>query len=144
MLFEIATTLELVATSALAGIIWLVQRVHYPALRDTGGTPEFYALNASRTTPVVAPLMLVEAAASAYLLIYHQNITHSVLFFLVVAIWILTFAVAVPLHRRLAERGYERPRLQRLVDRNRPRTILWSIRALALITIQLIPPELVP
>ena len=45
---------------------------------------------------------------------------------------------------RIDEGLHERPRLQRLVDRNRPRTILWSIRALALITIQLIPPELVP
>ena len=133
MLADTAVTLELLATGALTGIIWLVQLAHYPALRDVGpAPPEFYARNATLTGRVVAPLMVLELVCAAYLFIHTQDILRAVLLAVVVALWIVTFVRAVPLHKRLAERGYERLRVDRLVKRNRTRTTLWTLRAAVL------------
>ena len=59
------------ATLAMMGLIWFVQVVHYPLYAKVGpqAFAEYHALHVSRTTSVVAPLMLAELGAAVWLLL---------------------------------------------------------------------------
>jgi hypothetical protein len=126
------------SASAMTGIIWYVQVVHYPLFAAVGDEVWFsyHADHERRTGWVVAPLMIVELGTAAGIVVLGG---HGILavagLVLAGSTWILTFSLAVPLHRRLnAER--ELATLRRLVDVNWLRTAAWSahgVVALALL-----------
>ena len=62
--------LQVAATLALVGLIWFVQVVHYPLFAKVGSSSfaDYEQSHQRRTTLVVAPLMLVEAATAIALL----------------------------------------------------------------------------
>ncbi len=122
------------STLALFGLIWMVQVVHYPLMRDVGRDSfrAWHEQHLRRTTWVVGPLMTVEAA-SALVLLYHPPMgsPHWIVglgIALVLVVWISTAVLQVPMHRRL-EFGWDEGAHRRLVTSNWVRTIAWSIRA---------------
>ena len=66
MTTEIILAAQALASSAMCGLIWFVQMVHYPlfAHTDTTHSPDYPDENQRRTAPVVIPPMLVEAATA--------------------------------------------------------------------------------
>jgi hypothetical protein len=122
------------ASVALAGLIWFVQRVHYPMFASAGPDrfPAYELEHAHRTTLVVAPLMVTEAATAAVLLVLEPGAATLVGALLVVALWSSTVFLQVPCHRALRSR-WDAAAHRRLVRTNWLRTLLWSGRgALAL------------
>lgn len=131
----------------MTGLIWFVQVVHYPAfLTVARAGPDalrtYAASHASRTTLVVAPVMLVEMATALLLLIIAFadqsapasdvrgfRIGVSVGAVLIVAVWLSTFGVQVPLHGRIQATGETRF-IDTLVATNWIRTVLWTARGL--------------
>lgn len=119
-------------TLAMTGLIWFVQIVHYPLMAKVGA--EGYSLyqhtHMSRTTWVVAPLMLTELGTAALLIpmlgpaSYPITISGLVL---VVLIWVSTAALQVPAHKGLTQ-GFAERAHRRLVATNWLRTIMWSVR----------------
>jgi hypothetical protein len=124
--------LQLVVTLSLVGLIWFVQIVHYPMLRDRGAVPfsSVHAEHSSRTGWIVAPLMITELVAAVSLLVYGDpplaGLTRAGLV-LVGVLWASTFLIQVPLHRVLA-RGWNADAHRRLVRTNWIRTAAWSGR----------------
>ncbi len=125
--------IQLCSTSAMFGLIWFVQVVHYP-LFEQANEPTFAAEHATRTTFVVAPLMLLELGSSAAFLrdawrpvvvSTHEAWTGVVL---VGVIWLSTALLQVPLHNRL-QRRHSVEDARRLVATNWVRTAAWTIRA---------------
>lgn len=120
------------STSAMMGLIWFVQVVHYPLMARVGA--QDYSLyqhaHMSRTTWVVAPLMLTELATAVLLVpmlgpaSYPITISGLVL---VVLIWVSTAALQVPAHKGLTQ-GFAERAHRRLVATNWLRTIMWSVR----------------
>lgn len=123
---------QLALTAAMAGVLWVVQLAVYP-LFDAVGTAGFTAYHrrySRAVTWVVAPLMLAEAASA--LALVRQGVRGPL--FLgslatLATIWVMTFSVQVPLHRRLA-RGYDATAHRLLVLTNWFRTALWTARAI--------------
>lgn len=121
------------STSAMTGLIWFVQVVHYPLMARVGA--QEYSLyqhaHMSRTTWVVAPLMLTELATAALLIpmlgegAYPITIPGLVL---VVLIWVSTAALQVPAHKGLTQ-GFAERAHRRLVATNWLRTVMWSVRS---------------
>jgi hypothetical protein len=115
-----------------------VQVVHYPLFHRVGegGFAAYEQAHTRRTTFVVAPLMLVESVSGVALPFLCvpplPALAVGVSLGLVALLWIVTFAVQVPLHRKL-ERGYERPSVDRLVASNWVRVMLWSARSAVMI-----------
>jgi hypothetical protein len=117
----------------LTGLIWLVQRVHYPLLAVVGDK-EFVAYereHVRRITPVVAPMMLLELVAALCLVVLSPP---GVLAFLSVAgllvlglVWGSTWILQVPAHRIL-EHGRDPAVIAGLVRSNWIRTVGWSLR----------------
>ncbi len=126
------------ATLWMTGLAWFVQVVHYPLMAAV--PPEAFILyerlHRQRTTRIVAPLMLAEAALAALLLLgppagIGRRWTASGAALLAL-IWISTLAVQVPLHERLS-RNFDERLHRRLVRSHWFRTSAWTLRsALAL------------
>jgi hypothetical protein len=123
------------ATLFMTGLIWFVQVVHYPLFAGVGPR-EFpaYSLRHQRlTTLVVAPAMLIEAAAASWLTLAPPSgvpawMPWSALL-LLGSIWLSTAVLQMPLHGRLAA-GFDAAAIRRLVAGNWIRTAAWSVRSL--------------
>ncbi len=119
-------------TLMMAGLIWMVQLVHYPLFARVG--PETFALyereHTRRITWLVGPLMVAEALTAGSLLVLggpalrRPALAGAVLLGI---IWASTALLQVPCHERLS-RAWEAAAFTRLVHTNWIRTIAWSIR----------------
>jgi hypothetical protein len=124
-----------IATGLMAGLCLFVAVVHYPLFARVGRTdfPAYSQQHARRTTWIVAPLMLIEAATAAWLVLTPPpgiapwwpwaNAGALAL------IWLITFALNVPQHARLAQ-GFDDRTHRALLASNTIRTILWLARAI--------------
>lgn len=122
------------STLAMVGLVWFVQVVHYPLFNRVppDALVAYAQAHTTRTTWVVAPLMLVEAASAALLVVtppagVAPNLPLLGLVLLLV-IWIATAVGMVPVHHRLSRRG-DPADAARLARRNWVRTLAWTARA---------------
>jgi uncharacterized membrane protein len=128
------------ATCFMAGLIWFVQVVHYPLMPGApADAARAYAdRHQRRTTLVVAPVMLIEAA-SALALLWLPDARLTVApapwlgAILLGVVWVSTFAIQVPLHTRLAA-APDSAIVRRLVITNWLRTAAWTARAVLALT----------
>ena len=128
------------ATLCMTGLIWFVQVVHYPLFHclDPEHAREYAKRHQSRTTLVVLPLMLAELAASIVIALnlFQTDVPGAlgwIGFGLVVLIWLSTFCVQVPLHRRLSA-GHDPRTVTLLVSTNWVRTLSWTARGVLSLT----------
>ncbi|MHC4931740.1 MAG: hypothetical protein ACYTGV_06075 [Planctomycetota bacterium] len=131
----LALVLHFAATFYMVGLVWFVQRVHYPLFAGVGSQqfPAYARAHVSRTSPVVGPPMLIETAtALALIALPMQNVPHPLPWLglsLLVVIWLSTALLQVPRHRELSA-GFETSAHRRLVATNWIRTSAWSLRGL--------------
>lgn len=121
------------ATFYMAGLIWMVQRVHYPLLAGVG-SQQFTAYeraHVARITPIVAPAMSIELGTGlALLALPPPNVPLFLPWLglgLLGLIWLSTFLLQVPRHDELRS-GFDPVSHRRLVATNWIRTALWSLR----------------
>lgn len=125
--------LHLGSTLAMTGLIWFVQRVHYPLMSDVGaeGFARYEKLHQDRTSFVVMPLMLTELATAVLLLRARPDSIPAasvwIGMLLIATIWLSTFFLQVPQHKILTE-GFNVEAHRRLVQTNWIRTIAWTAR----------------
>lgn len=122
-----------VATWFLVGLIWIVQRVHYPSMLyvDESRFAEFERMHCQKIGQIVAPAMILEGALAASL-VFLAPTTFDLGFAVVGAvlagvIWWSTFFIQVPLHNHLQE-GKNTDTINRLIATNWIRTVAWSVR----------------
>ena len=132
-MLEYLSLLQLFCTTAMVGLIWFVQFVHYPLFGYVDAT-RFIAFEQShqqRTTVIVAPLMITEALLSLVWLWWRPEGTSLVVavvgVLLVAVIWLSTLLLQVPAHGQLAK-GNDAQVHRRLVRSNWIRTFAWTIR----------------
>jgi hypothetical protein len=120
---------HLVATAALAGLVWVVQLVVYPSFRLVGGGPSWPAFHAAHSRAValaVGPPWAVQGVTVAALLVRDGPSPLRLLTgALALATVVVTVAVSVPLHTRLGE-AYDDAVARRLVSTNWLRTAAWT------------------
>lgn len=133
MAFNIAhlAFLHVLVTAALVGVIWTVQLAIYPQFDGVGrdGFAAYHRRYVRGISGVVTVLMGVEALTAG--LLFWQGVRGP--FFLgslvlLATIWAITFAVEVPLHRRLGQ-GFDAEAHRHLVWTNWARTLAWTARA---------------
>ncbi len=133
------------ATWFMTGLIWFVQIVHYPLMGTVGADRwvEYQREHQKKTTFVVLPPMFIELSTAGWLLfnLYNasEGVTDDRLWSAwlaagsLLAIWISTFALQVPLHQKLSQR-FEPTVHRKLVQTNWIRTVLWTVRAIIVTT----------
>jgi hypothetical protein len=131
---------HLVATVAMASIVWFVQVVHYPLFAKVGPDHfvEYERVNTQRTSLVVGPPMAVEGVTALLLFFAPPDGVGRLLPFvagvLLAVVLLSTIAVQVPLHGSLSER-FDTAVVARLVRSNWLRTIGWSARTVLAVVI---------
>jgi hypothetical protein len=128
--------LNIVLGLFLAGLIWTIQLVHYPAFRyvDAQKFTEFAQFHQKWITPLVALPMVLELLSSLALLWYKPSHLMAICFVFVLVIWGTTFFMSIPLHAKLSE-GFDLDTIDRLITSNWLRTIAWTLKTLLLLVI---------
>ncbi|MDF3128384.1 hypothetical protein P0Y35_04175 [Kiritimatiellaeota bacterium B1221] len=115
----------------MCGIIWFVQRVHYPMLHLSNGeeSEAGHKEYTQRMGTVVMPVMLAELALQTLWVIREPGLLSFIGGALLFTIWLSTFALQVPCHQKL-QQTFEPAIQQRLVHTNWIRTLGWTTRVL--------------
>ena len=120
---------HLVATAALAGLVWVVQLVVYPSFLLVGATPAWPAVHAAHTRAVTLAVGPPWAAqgVTLTLLVARDGLSPllAVTGLLALIAVAVTVGVSVPLHTRLG-RAYDEVAARRLVTTNWLRTATWT------------------
>lgn len=129
-----------ISTLMLAGLIWVIQLVHYPLLERVGAEafPRYQHEHMRRITWLVAPLMLVEGMTAIAIVVLSDDSVSSALAWVGVVLVLLnagsTALLQVPCHARLT-RGFDAVTLRRLVATNWLRTVAWSVRGVVAVAL---------
>ena len=124
---------NLATTWFMAGVIWVVQLVHYAQFDGVGAEawPAYHRRHTAGITLVVGPGMLIELVTAVWLCAQRPRGVPAWAAWLglalVVLLWASTAAVQVPLHNRLAN-GFDAEAARRLVVTNWFRTVVWTGR----------------
>jgi len=139
---ELLLLAQTASTLYLVGLVWMVQRVHYPLFAQVGPSrfAAYERAHVDRITPVVAPAMLIEAGSALALVWFPVAGVPTLLAWLglvlVLLIWGATFALQVPRHANLRS-GFDATAHRRLVGSNWIRTVLWSLRGVVVLAMVL-------
>lgn len=131
--FQVLITLQAFSCFFMAGLIWLVQLVHYPGFTfvESKQFLEFHAFHSKKITFIVLPVMTIELM-TAFLLSLSWNQIFIWNFISVVILWVLTGLVSVPIHSSLTA-GMDLKKIHRLVLTNWFRTATWTVRSIAIL-----------
>lgn len=121
--------LRLVLDFGLVVLIWLVQLIIYPGFlhyqeRDLLQWHQKYTRGISL---VVIPLMVGQLGLALLQTAHRFDLYTVVSMFLIIAVWAITFAQFVPLHRAISQGKSDKVVLRQLIDRNWWRTSLWNL-----------------
>ena len=133
---EILSEVHFLSTSLMVGIIWVIQLLHYPAFNfiKESDYVEFQHFHMQRISFIVVPLMILELF-SAFMLVYYVRSNLLILCLIILLfIWLITFVFFTKLHQSLLG-GYDKIIVDKLVQINWSRTVLWSLRLIILIYI---------
>ena len=136
MEIEILSDIHFLSTSLMVGIIWVIQLLHYPTFHfiKQSDYVEFQHFHMQRISFIVVPVMITELL-SGFMLVYYFR-SNLLIFCLIIllVIWSITFVFFTKLHQSLLG-GYDKIIVDKLVQINWSRTVLWSLRLIILIYI---------
>ena len=129
------------ATWAMAGVIWVIQIVHYPIFDaiergiDDADWVRFADRHRRSISIVVGPFMVAEGITGWWLVVDPPDGANRTLAIVALALMAVAYGVtafvSVPLHTRLTHR-YDVDAHRRLVSSNWIRTFAWTSRAIVL------------
>jgi hypothetical protein len=127
-------SINLVVSSALVTLIWMVQLLIYPTFLDFD--PETFSScmkrHQLRITFIVLPLMVSEFIFTTLLFNIISLFSFVLIAMCVLGVWLSTALLQVPCHQKLIS-GKNEVMIQYLIRTNWIRTILWSLKFISLI-----------
>jgi hypothetical protein len=120
------TELQTIVDSGLFVLIWLVQLIIYPsfAFVEEGQFRSWHTRFSAMISLVVTPLMVIQVAIEAVVMITEIRWWR---ISAIALIWLATFFLSIPCHRRLQTLGKDARTIRRLVWSNWIRTLGWSL-----------------
>ena len=136
MEIEILSDVHFLSTSFMVGIIWVIQLLHYPTFHfiKESNYVEFQHFHMQRISFIVVPAMILELLSAFMLVYYIRSNLLIVCLIILLVIWSITFVFFTKLHQGLLG-GYDKIIVDKLVQINWSRTVLWSLRLIILIYI---------
>lgn len=127
--------LQLFVSSAILGVIWIVQLLLYPSfeLYDRKIFQTAMKHHQKKISLIMAPLMISELFLILFFSFNHPSHKNISLLIMIALIWILTFTIFVPLHTKLLKFGYDQSFIKKLILTNWLRTILWTVTSIIII-----------
>ena len=132
-IFLIAVIFNLVVSSFMVGLIWLIQLVSYHLFSyvNVGDFQKYHSRHVKKITPIVALAMTLEASIALILLIFTPSDSVGLLVIntlLVCLIWVSTAFIQIPYHQRLEFPKNQILYTEKLIKTNWIRTILWTFK----------------
>lgn len=129
-MMQLSILLSLISSFYMCGVIWLIQMIHYPSflLISPSSFIEFHHKHTTAMSILVGPVMVIEFISAILWVSLDRSVATYSNLGLVIALWILTFFVSVPLHNQLADQ-FDVSVIEKLILTNWPRTILWTAKA---------------
>ena len=136
MEFEFLLKVNFISTSVMVGVIWVIQLLHYPSFHFINDKKyiEFQHFHMQRISFIVIPAMLIELASALLLAYFFRSSLTIILLALLLGVWAVTFIFFTNMHQKLTN-GYNQSIVDRLIQYNWSRTILWSLRLIILLSI---------
>lgn len=136
MEIEILSDIHFLSTSLMVGIIWVIQLLHYPTFHfiKESDYVEFQHFHMQRISFIVVPVMIIELLSGFMLVYYFRSNLLILCLIILLVIWLITFVFFTKLHQSLLG-GYDKIIVDKLVQINWSRTVLWSLRLIILIYI---------
>ena len=136
MEFEFLLKVNFISTSLMVGVIWVIQLLHYPSFHFINDKKyiEFQHFHMQRISFIVIPAMLIELASALLLAYFFRSSLTIILLALLLGVWAVTFIFFTNMHQKLTN-GYNHSIVDRLIQINWSRTILWSLRLIILLSI---------
>ena len=136
MEIEILSDIHFLSTSLMVGIIWVIQLLHYPTFHfiKENDYVEFQHFHMQRISFIVVPVMIIELLSGFMLVYYFRSNLLILCLIILLVIWLITFVFFTKLHQSLLG-GYDKIIVDKLVQINWSRTVLWSLRLIILIYI---------
>lgn len=109
-------------------LVWLVQLIIYPSFAHIGAT-EFTSWHreyVGKISVVVTPLILIQMLLVLRLIYLIPALKYFLMLVCLAVIWISSFSLSVPCHKKLRKIGKDPAVIKRLVRTNWVRTILWT------------------
>jgi len=134
--FEFLLKVNFISTSLMVGVIWVIQLLHYPSFHFINDKKyiEFQHFHMQRISFIVIPAMLIELASALLLAYFFRSSLTIILLALLLGVWAVTFIFFTNMHQKLTN-GYNQSIVDRLIQINWSRTILWSLRLIILLSI---------
>ena len=129
-------TAHIIVTAMLVSIIWIIQVLHYPTFRyiESNIESEFHRFHTRSISFIVGPLMVIELLMASINLYIDLEVVSTILFVIVIIIWLSTFLIQVPIHNKLSS-NYDQSLVNRLIKTNWIRTSCWTTKFLIMIFI---------
>lgn len=133
VMLEFLALSQLVVSLYMTGLIWIIQRVHYPSFLwiPESKARKFSKFHSQRLLPLTAPFMFVEIVGAIALIFVSSSLSTSFLYgnlLTVLILWGLTLFVSMPLHLKL-QKQFNSQLCRKLVLTNWPRTFVWTARS---------------
>lgn len=113
----------------LVVLIWMTQLIVYPSFLHFQGSDllTWHGKYTAMMGYIVAPLMLIQLGFALFSLLKDFGAIELVNFLLVLATWVSTFAIFVPIHGAISAGEISDSLLSELVRKNWIRTVLWTV-----------------
>lgn len=121
--------IRLLIDAGFVALIWAVQLVIYPSFKfySDANLFQWHTLYTKRVTVIVLPLMASQLVLGFIHLFQVQNLFTVSSISIILALWIITFMVFVPLHQSI-DKGQPIDNVcQKLEKKNWIRTLIWSL-----------------
>ena len=130
--------LQLIVDFGLIVLIWMVQLLIYPSFKYLNKEALFNWHNryTMRIAFVVIPLMFSQLALTLFSCYKNTTLLSCLHLILVLLAWVTTVGIFVPIHKKLSNNNSNPQLLEKLVNYNWLRVIIWNaVFALSLIQI---------
>ncbi len=121
--------LTLMINAGLCVLIWIVQLVVYPSFRHYSEAEMKYwhPIYTVQITYIVLPLMVSQLGLYIYDAMRTSSWPTFLVLALVVATWLVTFLISIPLHNAIDQKTDSMPAREKLIQTNWIRTGIWTL-----------------
>lgn len=113
---------------AMLVFLWLVQIIIYPSFKNISKESilSWHKGYQTRVSIIMGPIMLLQMYQITFDVFHTISSITIIRFLLLLASWLLTIAVSVPLHRKIENNKDLEYSIDRLFKTNLPRTFTWT------------------
>ena len=126
--------IQIVCNSYLVSLVFMTQFITYPTFLhiDKDKFSEYHRKYVNNISFIVAPVMLIELLTLLLIAYFSKDFLIIKSLILLLVIWLTTFFIMIPSHNRISK-SFNKKEINRLINYNWIRTILWSFKLLVII-----------